>query len=97
MVGTLGGGPIGTAVGGIVGGIGGAIGGEAFTEWLYDQKDAICGFFSNTLPKVRKLQVQIAAARATETTQQEPADCPGAVNCMSLFVSYPESGRPHCG
>ncbi|ABZ82673.1 tape measure protein, putative [Heliomicrobium modesticaldum Ice1] len=41
LVGTLGGGPIGTAVGGIVGGIGGAIGGEAFTEWLYDQKDAI--------------------------------------------------------
>lgn len=41
LVGTLGGGPIGTTVGGIVGGIGGAIGGEAFTEWLYDQKDAI--------------------------------------------------------
>ncbi len=41
LVGTLGGGPIGTAVGGIVGGVGGAIGGEAFTEWLYDQKDAI--------------------------------------------------------
>ena len=41
LVGTLGGGPIGTAVGGIAGAIGGAIGGEAFTEWLYDQKDAI--------------------------------------------------------
>lgn len=52
LVGTLGGGPIGTAAGAIAGGIGGAIGGEAFAEWLYDQKDAIGGFFSNTLPSV---------------------------------------------
>lgn len=51
LVGTLGGGPIGTAIGATVGGIGGAIGGEAFTEWLYDQKDAIGDFFTKTLPK----------------------------------------------
>lgn len=50
LVGTLGGGPVGTAVGAVVGGVGGAIGGEAFTEWLYDQKDVIGGFFTNTLP-----------------------------------------------
>jgi len=50
LVGTLGGGPVGTAVGAVVGGVGGAIGGEAFTEWLYDQKDAIGGFFTDTLP-----------------------------------------------
>jgi uncharacterized membrane protein len=52
LVGTLGGGPIGTVAGSIAGGIGGAIGGEAFAEWLYDQKDAIGGFFSNTLPSL---------------------------------------------
>ncbi len=52
LVGTIGGGPIGTAAGAIAGGIGGAIGGEAFAEWLYDQKDAIGVFFSNTLPSV---------------------------------------------
>ncbi len=47
LVGTLGGGPIGTAIGAAVGGIGGAIGGEAFTEWLYDQKDAIAQWGSD--------------------------------------------------
>ncbi|MDD2283540.1 MAG: tape measure protein, partial [Eubacteriales bacterium] len=52
LVGTVGGGPIGTVAGSIAGGIGGAIGGEAFAEWLYDQKDAIGGFFSNTLPSL---------------------------------------------
>jgi len=37
----------GAAIGGIVGGIGGAIGGEAFTEWLYDQKDSIASWASD--------------------------------------------------
>jgi len=41
------------------------------------------------LHEVGKFDVQLAAARAAEATQQEPADCPGAVDYMSLFCIIP--------